>query len=195
MRRTFLSSDQRKRPAVRSRQPGVTSSQDLRPHARRGGTSVACRPSRAVGSLDSSIRPAVSPSVVSVKDPWTRDEQLAPESECVCAAADSVGDAPTRTMRARIDRAYDFLAHRFLPNARAEERMRRRLAARDHRCIVAEHEVEEIDELTHRLSALKATLADRGGAETLRDLRRTLYEIAGLLRLHYMERGPAAQTV
>ncbi len=130
-----------------------------------------------------------------MKDPWTRDDQLAPEAECVCEAADSVGEAPTRTMRARIDRAYDFLAHRFLPNARAEERIRRRLAARDHRYVLAEHEVEEIDKLTHRLGALKAKLADRGGMETLRDLRRTLYEIAGLLQLHYVERRPAARTV
>ncbi len=93
-------------------------------------------------------------------------------------------------MRSRIDRAYDFLTRRFLPNARDEEQLRQRMAYRDHRRINDHVEVEEIEALTLRLGALKARIARKHSRETLREIRRVLYEIAGLLRVHYG--GPTA---
>lgn len=88
-------------------------------------------------------------------------------------------------MRSRIDRAYDFLTRRYLPNARDEQRMLHRLADRDHRHVSSDQEFEEIEALTSRLGMLKANIARRDTAETVREIRRVLYEIAGLLRLHY----------
>jgi hypothetical protein len=125
-----------------------------------------------------------------MRDRWTRHDQLASESVCVCAAADCVGYAPAREMRSRIDRAYDFLTRRFLPNARDEERLRHRMADRDHRRIDDNLEVEEIEALTRRVGALKAKIAKNHSRETLREIRRVLYEITGLLKVHHA--GPIA---
>lgn len=83
-----------------------------------------------------------------MRDPSTRHDQLAVESKCVCEAADCLGDESAHAMRSQIDRAYEFLAQRFLPNAREEHRPRQR-------------------------------------DETIREARRILYEVAGLLQAHY----------
>lgn len=93
-------------------------------------------------------------------------------------------------MRSRIDRAYEFLTRRFLPNARDEQQLRLRMADRDHRHIGDDREVVEIEALTVRLGILKAKIARKRSRETLREIRRVLYEIAGILRLHYA--GPTA---
>ena len=93
-------------------------------------------------------------------------------------------------MRSRIDRAYDFLTRCFLPNARDEQRLRHRMADRDHRRVNDHLEVEEIEALTLRLGALKAKIAGKRSRETLREIRRVLYEIAGLLKVHHA--GPTA---
>jgi len=120
-----------------------------------------------------------------MKDPWTRHDQLAPESECVCAAADCLGDPPAPAMRSRVDRAYDFLTRRFLPNMRDEQGMLHRLADRDHRHVISDRELEEIEALTHRLGTLKAKIARRSSGAMVREIRRVLYEIVALLQLHY----------
>jgi hypothetical protein len=112
-------------------------------------------------------------------------EQLAPESACVCAAADCVGDVPAHDMRSRIDRAYDFLTRRFIPTAHDVRRLRHRMADRDHRHIDDDPAVEGIEALTLRLGVLKAEIARKRSRETLRQMRRLLYEIAGLLKAHY----------
>ena len=88
-------------------------------------------------------------------------------------------------MRSRIDRAYDFLTRRFLPNVRDEQRMLHRLADRDHRHVSSDHELEEIEALTHRLGTLKAKIARRSSGAMVREIRRVLYEIVALLQLHY----------
>jgi hypothetical protein len=77
------------------------------------------------------------------------------------------------------------LVRRFLPNARDEQRVRQRMASRDHRQIAGDREVDQIEVLTHRLGSLKATLARRNSSATVREIRRVLYEIAALVRLHY----------
>jgi hypothetical protein len=120
-----------------------------------------------------------------MKDPWARHDQLAPESNCVCAAADCLDGSPVDVMRSQIDHAYAFLTRRFLPNARGEQRLRHRLADRDHRCVAGDVEVDRIEALTVRLGVLKANIARRGTEEAIREIRRVLYEIAALLRLHY----------
>jgi hypothetical protein len=120
-----------------------------------------------------------------MRDPWKRHDQLAPQSECVCAAADCLEDASAHAMRSRIDRAYDFLVRRFLPNARDEELLRQRMAGRDHRLLSGDRELEEIEALTQRLGALKAKAARRDSAATVREIRRVLYGIAALLDIHY----------
>jgi len=120
-----------------------------------------------------------------MRDPWKRHDQLAPESECVCAAADCLEDASAHAMRSRIDRAYDFLVRRFMPNARDEELLRQRMAGRDHRRLRGDRELEEIEALTERLGELKAKAARRNSGATLREIRRVLYGIAALLDIHY----------
>jgi hypothetical protein len=120
-----------------------------------------------------------------MRDPWKGHEQLAPESECVCAAADCLEDASAHAIRSRIDHAYDFLVRRFLPNARDEERLRQRMAGRDHRRLSGDRELEEIEALTERLGELKAKAARRNSGATLREIRRVLYGIAALLDIHY----------
>jgi len=120
-----------------------------------------------------------------MRDPWKRHAQLAPQSECVCAAADCLEDASAHAMRSRIDRAYDFLVRGFLPNARDEELLRQRMARRDHRRLSGDVELEEIEALTQRLGALKAKVARRDSAATVREIRRVLYGIAALLDIHY----------
>ena len=127
-----------------------------------------------------------------MKDPWKRHEQLAPQSECVCAAADCLEDASAHAMRSRIDRAYDFLIRRFLPNARNEELLRQRMASRDHRHLSANQELEEIEALTQRLGELKAKAARRNSGATVREIRRALYGIAALLDIHYGRAVPSA---
>jgi len=127
-----------------------------------------------------------------MRDPWKRHEQLAPESECVCAAADCLEDASAHAMRSRIDRAYDFLVRRFLPNARDEELLRQRLAGRDHRRLSDDRELKEIEALTQRLAELKAKAARRDSGATVREIRRVLYGIAALLDIHYGRAVPSA---
>jgi len=120
-----------------------------------------------------------------MRDPWKSHDQLAPESECVCAAADCLEDASAHATRSRIDRAYDFLVRRFMPNARDEELLRQRMADRDHRRLSGDRELEEIEVLTQRLGELKAKAARRNSAATVREIRRVLYGIAALLDIHY----------
>lgn len=88
-------------------------------------------------------------------------------------------------MHSRIDRAYDFLIRRFLPNARNEELLRQRMAGHDHRHISGDRELEQIELLTRRLGELKAKVARRRSDAIVRQIRRILYEIAALLQVHY----------
>jgi iron-sulfur cluster repair protein YtfE (RIC family) len=121
-----------------------------------------------------------------------RDEhkELLPHVEHLREVADAVGDWPLESLRHGVDDAYVFLTRHLIPHAEAEDRdlypvvgdiiggpQATATMSRDH---------VEVGRLTQELGELRAALA--GGAldpETTRALRRTLYGLYAVVRLHF----------
>lgn len=121
-----------------------------------------------------------------------RDEhkELLPHIEELRTAADQVGDAGPDVLRASVAAAHDFLVQHLVPHAEAEEKVlypvvasvlgapeATRTMSRDHL---------EVGALTQELGALRrqiATAAPTAAQE--RDLRRVLYGLYALVKVHF----------
>lgn len=121
-----------------------------------------------------------------------RDEhgELLPRIETLCAAAEAAGTIPSSALVARVDEAYDFLAHHLIPHAQAEDRalypvVARAMGAPQATATMSRDHVE-VGRLTDELAKLRASLAaGRAGEVEMRDLRRVLYGLYALVRLHF----------
>jgi len=121
-----------------------------------------------------------------------RDEhsELLPEVETLRIAAEAAGSAPPPELQGRVDDAYGFLAHHLIPHAQAEERalypvVGRAMGAPEATATMSRDHVE-VGRLTEELAVLRGALAAGhvGQAET-RNLRRVLYGLYALVRLHF----------
>lgn len=121
-----------------------------------------------------------------------RDEhrELIPHIEALRAAADGVGVAPPDVTRASVAEAHDFLVHHLIPHAEAEDRalypvVARVLGAPEATRTMSRDHVE-VGALTQELGALRGQIAS--GAPTAaqeRDLRRVLYGLYALVKVHF----------
>lgn len=129
--------------------------------------------------------------MVAVTQPLREEHQhLLPHIERLREAADAVGDLPAATLRRRLDAAYEFLAHQLIPHAEAEDRalypvVGRILGAREATATMSRDHLE-VGRLTQELAALMAKLSDDiVRPEVTRDLRRVLYGLHALVKVHF----------
>jgi hemerythrin-like domain-containing protein len=119
-----------------------------------------------------------------------RDEhrELLPRLEKVREAADAVDEGETVTDA--LESAYEFLSAHLLPHAIAEEAALYPVVGRVMGSLEATKTMEtdhaEVKRLTEELSKLRAELSDdRPSAEQARALRRVLYGLYALVRVHF----------
>jgi iron-sulfur cluster repair protein YtfE (RIC family) len=120
-----------------------------------------------------------------------RDEHkdLLPEIERLRFAADAIGRVPPHELSAAVHEAYVFLTEHLIPHAQAEDRAlypvvadvlgapeATRTMSRDH---------VEVGRLTEELAALRAALAHAPSEAQARDLRRVLYGLYALVKVHF----------
>ncbi len=121
-----------------------------------------------------------------------RDEhkELLQHIELLRTVADAIGEAPFGSLRQSIDEAYAFLTHHLLPHAQAEERalypvVGRLMGAPEATATMSRDHVE-IDRLTQELGSLLSHVGGGSmGEEEERDLRRVLYGLSALIRVHF----------
>lgn len=121
-----------------------------------------------------------------------RDEhqELIPHIEALRTAADAIGDVPPPALREHVDAATDFLAHHLIPHAQAEEQalypvVAKALGAPEATNTMSRDHVE-VGRLTDELSGLRAAIGS--GAPTaaqVKDLRRVLYGLYALVKVHF----------
>lgn len=121
-----------------------------------------------------------------------RDEHkdLLPHVEEIRVAADTVGNAPAAVVRQQVEGCYEFLAHHLIPHAQAEEQalypvVARVLGAPEATATMSRDHVE-IGTLVEELGTLRGALASEPIEEdTARALRRILYGLYALVRVHF----------
>ena len=116
---------------------------------------------------------------------------LIPSVEHLRSAADHVGADSAATTKAAVDHAYGFLVHELLPHAHAEDHAlypvvgnvmgapdATRTMSRDH---------VEVERLTAELGALASQIDVYGRLDggLVRELRRVLYGLYALVRVHF----------
>ncbi len=121
-----------------------------------------------------------------------RDEhkELLPHIELLRTIADSIGEAPSESLRRDLDEAYTFLTHHLLPHAQAEERvlypMVGRLMGAPEATATMSRDHVEISQLTEELGSLLSYL---GGASMAapqeQALRRVLYGLYAIVKVHF----------
>ena len=121
-----------------------------------------------------------------------RDEhkELFPFVDQIRQAADLIGDAPVAEIRRGVEEVYDFLAHHLKPHAEAEEAalypvVQKVLSSPDATKTMSRDHVE-VGRYIEELATLKK---DIGGAtltaEQVKSLRRVLYGVYALVKLHF----------
>ena len=121
-----------------------------------------------------------------------RDEhkELYPEIETLRSAADEIGETLSPLARADLAAAYDFLAHHLLPHAQAEEAalypVVQQVMGTPYGPATMSRDHKEVDRLTAELAALRLNVTgDSLTALQVRDLRRVLYGLYAIVRLHF----------
>lgn len=123
-----------------------------------------------------------------------RDEhaELLPHIEAIRRVADLVGYAPAAALREEVSGVYEFLAHHLIPHAKAEEAelypaVERAMGAPGATATMARDHVE-VAELIEQLRALEPELSfDVIGQPVERSLRRILYGLYALVKVHFTE--------
>lgn len=122
-----------------------------------------------------------------------RDEhaELYPHVEALAATGDAVGTVSVDELRARVDDSYHFLAGHLIPHAHSEEAalypaVGRAVGAMEATATMERDHVE-VATLTEELSALRARLetADRLDDELINRLRRVLYGLHAVVKVHF----------
>jgi iron-sulfur cluster repair protein YtfE (RIC family) len=121
-----------------------------------------------------------------------RDEhrELLPQVEALRAAADAVGHASLEVVRPGVEAAHEFLRHHLIPHAEAEERalypvVDRLLGAPGATATMSRDHVE-VGALAGELARLRASLAAGPLPDPeVRELRRVLYGLYALLKVHF----------
>ena len=117
-------------------------------------------------------------------------KELLPHIEAIRQAADAIGEMPLSELRPQLDEVYDFLAHHLLPHAQAEEAalypvVGKVMGAPEATGTMRRDHVEVgrlIDELgLIRSNILGPTLT----ASQIKDLRRVLYGLYTLVKVHF----------
>jgi iron-sulfur cluster repair protein YtfE (RIC family) len=115
---------------------------------------------------------------------------LFPHIERLRTTADAVGEAPIESLRQQIDGAYDFLIHHLIPHATAEDRalypvVGSIMGAPEATATMSRDHVE-VGRLTDELAALReALIGETIDAARARALRRTLYGLYALVKVHF----------
>ena len=115
--------------------------------------------------------------------------ELLPHVEILRTAADSVG-ADTETVSVLVDEALDFLGQHLIPHAAAEDsvlypEVQRIMGAPEATATMSRDHVE-VHRLTEALEAVRARRgAGESGDELDNELRRVLYGLHALVRLHF----------
>lgn len=121
-----------------------------------------------------------------------RDEhkELIPHIEALRTAADNVGAGTLDAVRAGVAEAHDFLVHHLIPHAEAEESALYPVVARvigapeATRTMSRDH--VEVGALTAELGSLREAIASAAPtAPQERDLRRVLYGLYTLVKVHF----------
>ncbi len=119
-----------------------------------------------------------------------RDEhqELLPRVESLRVAAGAVDGLPVQALREHVDAAYEFLARHLIPHARAEEAalypaVAAAMGALEATATMSRDHVEVV-RLVEELGA-RRRLGAEPGADALRDLRRVLYGLYALVKVHF----------
>jgi hemerythrin-like domain-containing protein len=121
-----------------------------------------------------------------------RDEhkELLPHLEKIREAGDLVGEVAPPVLRERVGEVHEFLVHHLIPHARAEEKALYPAVANVMRCAEATATMSrdhvEVGRLTEELQSLHLQLSNKPISRVLeRDLRRVLYGLYTLIRVHF----------
>jgi iron-sulfur cluster repair protein YtfE (RIC family) len=163
----------------------------------------AFRPARIVGAgtspiLESVHEPgALRPSsdrrhtMARVTQPLHEEHStLLPRVEALRTTADKVGEVDGATLRRDVSDAFAFLTDALMPHAAAEEQVLypeiERLMGASEATATMRRDHQEVDQLRQELGALRASFegSTLTQAQT-RDLRRVLYGLYTLLRIHF----------
>lgn len=117
-------------------------------------------------------------------------QELLPHIERLRLVADAVGATAVDTLRRQVDDAHGFLTHHLLPHAQAEDAalypvVAKFLGAPSATATMSRDHVE-VAALTEQLTALRTRLTGSDlDAATARDLRRVLYGLYALVKVHF----------
>jgi hemerythrin-like domain-containing protein len=117
-------------------------------------------------------------------------KELIPHIERMRLVADAVGEVPPDQLRRMVDDAHDFLGGHLLPHAEAEERALYPVVARviggTEATGTMRRDHVEVSRLTEELRALRnAIAAEPPSAAQERELRRVLYGLYALVKVHF----------
>jgi iron-sulfur cluster repair protein YtfE (RIC family) len=116
--------------------------------------------------------------------------ELLPHVESLRMAADSVGVDSPHVVLAKAQQAYDFLWHHLIPHAQAEDvalypMVQKAMGAARATATMSRDHVE-VGTLTGELATALAKIKSGGlPADVARELRRTLYGLYALVRVHF----------
>ncbi len=121
-----------------------------------------------------------------------RDEhqELYPSVEELRSAADAIHEKMSAAERDLVEQAYAFLEHHLLPHAQAEEKalypMVQKVMGAPAATATMSRDHAAVDQLVGELRTLRGEITGRDlSAEEVRDLRRILYGLYTLVKVHF----------
>jgi iron-sulfur cluster repair protein YtfE (RIC family) len=122
---------------------------------------------------------------------FLRDEHraLLPLVEELRATADSVGEVPLDALQKSVDESYEFLTHELIPHAQAEDRVLypivKQIQGSPHATATMWRDHLEVERFTLELVTLREHVkAKKLDAKVARELRRVLYGLYAIIKLH-----------
>jgi iron-sulfur cluster repair protein YtfE (RIC family) len=129
--------------------------------------------------------------MMSLTQPLREEHQeLLPRIEQLRAVADRVGDAQVEALQHDIDDVYAFLTTHLIPHAQAEDAalypvVGKVMGAAQATATMSRDHVE-VSRLTGELAALRPALGTNSlGSQQAKDLRRVLYGLYALVKVHF----------
>jgi iron-sulfur cluster repair protein YtfE (RIC family) len=145
----------------------------------------------SVGVIETTFSVKVrNPTMTTVTQPLKEEhKELLPHIEQLLTAADLVGEAPVPALQQAIDEAYAFLTHHLIPHAQAEDRalypvVQKVMGAPEATGTMSRDHVE-VGRLTDELSVLRSQSAGALSPAQTRALRRVLYGLYALVKVHF----------